>query len=254
MVTRSVLTSDTPARSALDKIAAELVRVHETAKGGIITTPVLFPSGAHVSIRIVLEEGPCLITDDGVAYAEADMMGAVDIFKRSAKAVAEDAGIRFNSYEIFEAKTNLEYAPGIIAIVADAARRSIQLTSERLARRIEADTRSRMLDRLMDAFGTSNVETDAIISGSSTHHWTVDALVRTAAAPIAVQFITPAPVSVSSSFMKLDDIRRLDDAPRTVGALSARTAFKADQLLILGRAARLIDVRSPLDDYKRLAA
>lgn len=241
-------------RTALDKIAGELVRVQESAKGGVIETPVLFPSGAHVTVRVILEAGSCLVTDDGAAYAEADMMGALDIFKRSARIVAEEAGIRFNSYEIFEAQTNIEYAPGIIAIVADAAREAIRITAERAAKRREADSRGRVIERLMEAFGSPNVSSDAIISGSSTHEWTVDALVQTPVRPIAVQFVTPSPVSVSSSFMKLDDIRRLETAPRTVGALSARTLFKADQLLILGRAAHLIDAKATLDDFKRLAA
>lgn len=237
----------------LDRIADALVHVRETPKGGTIVTPVLFPSGAHVSVRIVLESDHCLITDDGAAFAEADMMGAGDIFKRAGRTVAEEAGIRFNSYEIFEANASLETAPGIVAIIADAARRTIQITAERMAKRLFEETRVDVVDRLIDAFGPHSVRRDAPISGASTHGWTVDAFIDVGPG-VAVEVISPAPVSVSSSYMKLDDIRRLENAPRTVGALTSRRAFKADQLLILGRTARLIDARSPMDELRRLAA
>lgn len=241
-------------KSILDRIAADLVHVRETTKGGIITTPVLFPSGAHVTIRIILEEDRCLITDDGAAFAEADMMGALDIFKRSAKTVADELGIRFNSFEIFEAKANIDTAPGMIAIVADAARKAIHLTSEKLAKRLEAHNRDNVVDRLIEVFGAPKVTTNAIIAGASTHAWTVDALVTTGSSAVAVEIITPSPISVSSSYMKLDDIRRLESAPRTVGALSSRASFKPDQLLILGRAASLIDAKAKPDEFRRLAA
>lgn len=244
--------ADSP-KAVLDRIAETLVHVRESAKGGTIVTPVLFPSGSHVSVRIVLESGHCLITDDGAAFAEADMMGAGEIFKRAARLVAEEAGIKFNSYEIFEAHASLETAPGIVAIVADAARRTIQITSERLAKRLYEETRVDVVERLVDAFGPNSVRRDVPISGASTHAWMVDAFIE-AGPGIAVEVISPSPVSVSSSYMKLDDIRRLDRAPKTVGALTSRRSFKADQLLMLGRTARLIEAKSPLDELKRLAA
>ena len=253
MVIHATAMTETSPKAALDRIAAALVHVRETAKGGTIVTPVLFPSGAHVSVRVVLESDHCLITDDGAAFAEADMMGAVDIFKRAGRTVAEEAGIRFNSYEIFEAHASLETAPGIVAIIADAARRTIQITAERLAKRLYDETRVDVVDRLIDAFGPHSVRRDAAISGASTHDWSVDAFIDIGPGA-AVEVISPAPVSVSSSYMKLDDIRRLENAPRTVGALTSRRAFKADQLLILGRTAKLIEARSPMDELRRLVA
>lgn len=243
---------DSP-KAALDRIAAELVRVRESAKGGTIVTPVLFPSGSHVSVRVILEKDHCLITDDGAAFAEADMMGAGDIFKRAGRLVADEAGIKFNSFEIFEAHASLDTAPGIVAIVADAARRTIAITAERLAKRLYEETRVDVVGRLVDAFGHDRVRREAPISGASTHAWTIDAYIDVGPG-VAVEVISPAPVSVSSSYMKLDDIRRLENAPRTIGALTSRRAFKADQLLILGRAARLIDSKSSMDELRRIAA
>ena len=89
-----------PPKALIERIAGELVRVRATSSGGLISTPVLFPSGAHVSVRISADGGRCLITDDGAAYAEADMMGALPIFRRAARTVAAEAGIKFNDFEI----------------------------------------------------------------------------------------------------------------------------------------------------------
>ncbi|MBB4004445.1 hypothetical protein [Aurantimonas endophytica] len=220
----------------------------------MITTPVLFPSGAHVSVRISVEGGRCLITDDGAAYAEADMMGALPIFRRAANTVASEVGVRFNHFEIFEAEARPETAAGWVAIVADASRRAVAITAERLAKKLDAEMRVSIVDRLTDVFGVKNVFAEAAISGASTHAWKVDALVRTDHREIAIEVITPAPASVSSAYVKLDDIRRLDNAPRTVAALSSRSSFGSDQLLILNRAAKIIDLKADLSELRRLAA
>lgn len=241
-------------KEALDRIAMELVRVRSYGNGGVITTPVLFPSGAHVTVRVSFENDRCLVTDDGAAYAEADMMGALGIFRRSAKKVAEEAGIRFNSFEIFEAEATPLNIAGIVAIIADAAKRCIEVTSEKLARRLELDLRDSVIERLIEAFGATRVKVNAPISGASTHSWTVDALIDTEDRTVAVEIVSPSPISVSSCYMKLDDIRRLDEKPRTVAALSHRSRFGSDQLLILNRTAKLIDVNAGAVDFRRLAA
>lgn len=221
---------------------------------GLISTPVLFPSGTHVTVRVVLERSRCLITDDGAAFAEADMMGAIPTFRRAAREIANEFGIRFNNFEIFEADAALENAAGFIAIVADASRRAIERTAERIAERLNFEVKASVYDRLVDVFGVERVSEDVELSGASTHAWTVDALVRTERSEIVVALASPAPNSVSSTYIKLDDIRRLDGGPRTVAALTMRSSFKADQIAILGRTAKLIDIDAEPAEFRRLAA
>lgn len=160
----------------------------------------------------------------------------------------------FNDFEIFEADATPETAAGLIAIIADAARRSIELTAERLADRLHADTKASVYDLLVEAFGTEKVVSDVALSGASTQAWTIDALVKSERADIAVSVVNPSPASISSTYVKLDDIRRLDDAPRTVAALARRAAFKADQIAILNRTAKLIDLSATIPEFRRLAA
>ncbi|MBY3582198.1 hypothetical protein HJA77_13630 [Rhizobium bangladeshense] len=243
----------TPSNFA-DRIASELVHARRVARGIVVTTPVLFPSGAHVSILVTFTGDRCLVSDDGAAYAEADMMGAGDIFRRAARSIAEECGLRFNNFEIFETDARVDTLPGIIAIVADAAKRAIHVTADRLARKLDFDLKTSIVDRLIDAFGVKRVAVDASISGASTHSWTVDALVRTESVEVAIEAVSPSPISVSSAYMKLDDIRRLDHAPKTVAALKGKSSFGADQLLILGRTSRLIDVAADWRELERIAA
>ncbi|MEF2553653.1 hypothetical protein VQ042_20250 [Aurantimonas sp. A2-1-M11] len=107
---------------------------------------------------------------------------------------------------------------------------------------------------MVEAFGTENVTSDVALSGASTHAWTIDALVKSEQADIAVSVVGPTPASISSTYVKLDDIRRLEDAPRTVAALARRETFKADQITILNRTARLIDLSATIAEFRRLAA
>ncbi|NKM69198.1 hypothetical protein [Rhizobium laguerreae] len=238
----------------VERIANELVHARRVSRGIVVTTPVLFPSGAHVTVLISFTGDRCLVTDDGAAYSEADMMGAGDIFRRAARSIAEDAGLRFNNFEIFEADARVDTLPGMIAIVADAAKRSMHVTAERLARKIDFDLKTSIVDRLIDVFGAKRVTVDASISGASTHSWTVDALVSTDSNQIAIEAVSPAPISVSSAYMKLDDIRRLESAPRTVAALKGKSSFGADQLLILGRTSKLIDAKADWRELESIAA
>lgn len=254
VTTASLLTKTLTPSNFADKIVGELVQARRIDRGVVVTTPVLFPSGSHVSVLVSFSGDRCLVSDDGAAYAEADMMGAGEIFRRAARSIADETGLRFNNFEIFEADARLDILPGIIAIVADAAKRAVHVTAERLARKLDLDLKTSIVDKLIDAFGSAHVSVNAAISGASTHTWTVDALVRTEHAEIAIEAVSPSPISVSSAYMKLDDIRRLDSAPRTVAALKGRESFGADQLLILGRTSRLIDAKADWRELERIAA
>lgn len=240
--------------AVVDRIVRDLVRVKPTRRGAVINTPILFPSGSHVTISISLMGDNCFISDDGAAFAEADLMGAGEIFKRAARQVADDYSIKFNSFEFFEANARIDTAAGMIAIVADAAKRAVQITADRLARRVEMDFKAVVVDRLREVFGKDTVTPSVEMSGASTHAWTVDALVKSPSGLIAVEAVTPSPVSVSSAYVKLDDLRRLDGAPKTVAALKRKEAFGADQIMILSRTAHLIDASSGKSAFERLAA
>ncbi|MFG1317561.1 hypothetical protein [Xanthobacter autotrophicus] len=253
-----MVTELVPARLDLsaiaDRIASDLVRVRLTPNGVRLTTPVLFPSGAHVSL--VIHGGPShfIVTDDGAASYEAELMGASGIFLRAARDVSQKTGVRFNDHELFEIDAPADRLPGFIAIVADAARMAVEQSALKLAEHIETEARQSIADRLISIFGKLAVAHDAKIMGASQHTWKFDAAVNCGDRMVLFALTTPSANSVASSFVKLDDVRRLDPPPRNVAVLTKRAAFKPDQITILNRAAKLISADDPDADYRKLVA
>lgn len=235
-------------------IASELVRVRVAGPAVRLSAPVLFPSGAHVSL--VVHGGPdrYVVTDDGAATYEAELMGVSRTFPRIAREVAERAGVRFNDHEFFEAEAPVDRLPGIIAVVADTARTAVEQAAIALAERIEADTRQSITDRLVSIFGAGAVTHDAKVVGASQHTWKFDAAVTCHDSTVLFALTSPSANSVASAFVKMDDVRRLDTPPRNVAVLTKRAAFKPDQITILNRAAKLISVDDPDAEFRRLVA
>lgn len=237
-----------------DRVASDLVRVRLTQNGLRLTTPVLFPSGAHVSL--VVHGGPSryVVSDDGAASYEAELMGASGIFQRAARDVAQKTGVRFNDHELFEIDAPVDRLPGFIAIVADAARMAVEQSAVRLAEHIEKESRLSISERLISIFGKSAVTEGAEIAGASQHTWRFDAAIKCGDRKVLFALTSPSPNSVASSFLKLDDVRRLDPPPRNVAVLTKRDAFKPDQITILNRAAKLISADDPDADFRKLVA
>lgn len=238
-----------------DEAARALIKVRRgPGLDARVTLPVLYPSGACVGLRIGGGEMGFMVTDDGGACAEADMAGASEFFHRAARETAERCGVRFDGHEMFEIEAPPDALPGFMAIVADASRRAAQLVAERHAERLDRRMRTGLTDRLIRVFGEERVEIRPQVSGASTHAWPFDAAARFGQRTVLFAAVTPSAVSVSSAYLKLDDVRRLPEAPGTVAVLSRESLFRQDQRLILGRAARILEASSSDDEFRRAAA
>jgi len=237
-----------------DRISSDLVKVRLSQNGMRLTTPVLFPSGAHVTL--VIHGGPThyVVSDDGSASYEAELMGASGIFNRAAREVSQKTGVRFNDHELFEIDAPVDRLPGFVAIVADAARMAVEHSAIKLAEHIEAEARLTISDRLISIFGKSAVTPDVRVAGASEHRWKFDASVTSGDRTVLFALTSPSAMSVASSFLKLDDVRRLDPPPRSIALLTKRDDFKPDQITILNRAAKLIAAEAPDSEFRKLVA
>ena len=254
MVADSSLKKELSISEIATKVAKELSHVEIFDDGARIRTPVLMPSGRQISIRINAMEPKFLVSDDGVGYREAELMGAESNFRRYASIVSQQTGVQFNSFEFFELEAELDNLPGIVAIVADASRMAVQLTAEKLIENLGFEETVQIIEVLRHAFGTNRVNSDVEIRGASNETWHFDALVKADRKDIAVLRVKPSRNSVSSAYVKLDDVRRLDDAPVGVAALVRRPEFSPEQIILLNRASVIMDLNSPLRDWQRLAA
>lgn len=255
MVTVTDLKSPNPLAVIADDAARALVNVRPgPGADARIMLPVLYPSGGFVTLRIGGGPREFVITDDGAAAQEADMAGATEFFHRAAKEVAERTGVRFDGNALFEIEAPADNLPGFMAIVADASRRAAQLVAERHAERLDRRLKVGLAARLKEVFGDRHVDARPQVSGASTHAWPFDAAARVDGRTLLFTAVTPSAVSVSSAYLKLDDVRRLVDAPRTVAVLTRPSAFREDQRLILGRAAMIVEASASNDAFRQLAA
>ncbi|WP_342152379.1 hypothetical protein [Methylorubrum sp. SB2] len=255
MVAHPDLTHSAPLSAIADKAARALIQVRRgPGLDARVTLPVLYPSGSCVGLRIGGGGKGFMITDDGGACAEADMAGASEFFHRAARETAERCGVRFDGHEMFEIEAPSEALPGFMAIVADASRRAAQLVAERQAERLDRRFRTGLADRLISVFGSDRVDIRPQVSGASTHAWLFDAAARLGERTVLFAAVTPSAVSVSSAYLKLDDVARLPGAPDTVAVLSRHSLFRQDQRLILGRTARIIDATASDEAFRRIAA
>lgn len=255
MVTVANLKSPSPLSAIADEAARALISVRPgPGADARVMLPVLYPSGSFVTLRIGGGPREFVITDDGSAAQEADMAGATEFFHRAAKEVAERTGVKFDGNALFEIEAPADNLPGFMAIVADASRRAAQLVAERHAERLDRRLKVGLAARLKEVFGEALIDVRPQVSGASTHAWPFDAAARLAGRTLLFAAVTPSAVSVSSAYLKLDDVKRLGDGPRTVAVLTRPAAFREDQRLILGRAALLVDASASNDAFRLLAA
>lgn len=254
MVTASFLTRevDSP-RSEIDLIAQGLVRVRERGASPLIQTPVLYPSGRMVGIRLLGGPDRYTITDDGGAMAEAEMIGAEDLCREEARKIAERYQLRFNRWELFEAEAPASLLSSFIAIVANASAETMLRTTDALTKRIERAKREQLAERLERIFGTRRVDKHPLVHGSSTKEWRFEAAVAMPAGQRALfALVTPAPASVAWGYAKIDDVSRVEGAPLISAVTEGRLA--PEDRALIGRAARHVFSVNDTDDVLRSAA
>ncbi|WP_342151106.1 hypothetical protein [Methylorubrum sp. SB2] len=240
---------------AVREAAARLSRVRGFEGGARLTVPVLYPSGAMVSVTVSGGPDRFLVTDGGGAAREAETMGAAASFARQGRRAADRLGIRLDdNLELFEADATGETLPGLIALVAEASRLAAQLTSDQLAERLDREASGTLARRLSALFGEAFERDRHEIVGASSRAWRFDALVRGRDGLMAFNAVTPAATSVASAYLKFDDVRRIENAPTPVAVLIRREAFSNESLVMLGRTARIFDAAEPDSELLRLAA
>ncbi|MCJ2034535.1 hypothetical protein [Methylobacterium sp. J-068] len=254
MVAASFLMPEHPAnRSLASEIAQKLVRVRVGEADTTIVTPVLYPGGRMVSVRLLGGPDRFTVTDDGGGMSEAEMVGAEDLYRDEARKVAERYQLRFNRWELFEIDAPLDRLPGFIAIVANAAAEAMLRTTDALTKRLERHKREALADRLERIFGSKQVEKRPVIHGSSTKEWRFEAAVNQINGRRSLfTLITPAPGSVAWGYAKMDDVSRIESAPLITAVIDGRLA--ADDRVLIGRAARRLLSVDDADDAFRVAA
>lgn len=242
-----------PARNdVIETAARSLVHIADSHQGKTITLPIFYPSGTAVSIEVVNAGDHFVVTDDGLAYRELELVGAERLFKRNAEVVATQFGVTAGRRSLYHV-ASIEQLVGSMADVGAASAQIVYRIFERLAQRHDTAIAERLYGRLVDLFGENHVLADATISGASNHKWSVSALVHVDGKQIAFEAVSNHHSSVYSSATMFHDIALLEKKPTPIAVVENKSAM-GEYIGILSQAANVIEADAPDSVLVKLAA
>jgi hypothetical protein len=240
-------------REIVEEVARTIVAAEHRAGGSFIRTPLLYPSGATVVVRIEDGSDRFFVSDIGLGYQEAEMMGAGSMYGKNAHTIAEVAGVRFDNQAFFVMEASREQLAGAVVTIANCSQEASVRAADALAEKTFEDNKARLYERLVKVFNSKIVSKNVEVIGSSNQMWRVAALVSVPhARPTIFEPVTKHPNSVAHASMKFGDIALREDAPQRVAVVRKQAEF-GTLLTVLARSANVIEDDAPNDRIIQLA-
>lgn len=232
------------------EVAAALSYPKISNEGSLVVTPLLYPGGARTVVRLLDAEGGYLVSDYGAGRREAELMGGHRVFTRIARDTAARYQVRFDSDMFFDLEVPREALVAAVIAVANASKVAVDATAEALSERRANDQKTLMWEKLDTAFG-GGVEKQASVRGA-TASWDFDARIATPTGEIVFDLVRPFPSSVHAAVAKFLDLQDVGAAaPRRFAVISDMK--ETPHLALLGRTARIIDLKSRASQFKQVA-
>lgn len=241
---------------SINAIAEEVARALSYARcgndGTMIVTPLMYPGGSRVVLRLQESEDGYFISDMGAGRRESDLMGGGRaIYSKMARASAERFGVRFDSDMIFDVEVPYEAIVVAAIAVANASKEAVDQTAERLSEHRAADQRDKLWSRLEAAFPGAFVMREAAFQGASSS-WRFDAIIESGSHRSIFDLVSPHPASVHAAVSKFLDVKDLGfSAPNRVAV--TLDGEHTPHLPLLGRTAKIIQLSSAVDTFKAAA-
>jgi hypothetical protein len=237
----------------VDSVAREIVSTRHRHDGSFISTPLLYPSGSTVVVKISEQAERYFVTDMGLGYQEADLMGAGNIYSRQARIIAGTAGVGFDSQAFFIVEATGDQLPSAVVTVANCSQEAVSMAAFRLAERRNVDETEKLYERLVGVFTRPRVTKDAEIAGASTTKWPVTALVKPETGRMTVfEPVRNHHVSITNASAKFHDLKELEQPPNRIAVVHRKSEF-GTWLGVLTQAASVIDGDVPDEIYIQLA-
>jgi len=240
-------------REAIDQVARDLVTADHRSGFSFIKTPLRYPGGASVVIRVGDSYPNYFVTDFGAGYDEAEMMGGSAVYSRNAPAIAESAGIGFDQHSFFVIKASRDQLPGAVVTVANCSQEAVGLTALRLAERRFGDDTEVLYRRLVSVFPRDRVAKDAEVVGRSNTKWHVATIVLGDSEQTIFEPVSNHHSSVFAATTKFNDISKIGNAPRRVAVVRKKAELNTF-LAVLSENADVIEQDVPNDTLLRLAS
>lgn len=250
MSTLGFMISATDQMSTLaDKIARSLAYAQERNGQYQIVTPLLYPGGGCVVIRIAQSETGYFVSDYGSAKREADLIGGHRIFTRLAREQAKKHGVSFDSDQVFDIEVPDYALVTAVIAVANASKAAVDMTQSALTEQKAEQQKDILLRRIFSTFNRSDIEVDGEYSGRS-ENWRFDAIVQVST-PILFQTVTTHANSVNSAISRFLDVKDAGDDLTVRVAVPAKLK-STPHLSLLARTARVLPSDAPDDAFSNL--
>ena len=246
--------------AVIESVARELVKIDHRRDGTFISTPLIYPSGVNVLVRIdEVGTDQYFVSDYGLGYSESDMMGATLQFKHHAPQIAANAGIGFDNQSLFVARVGRDQLAGASAAIANCTLEAVSLAALRLSEKKFSDETEVPYRRLVSIFSKNCVAKNVEVTGASQTIWRVSNVVRaqstarTEDRETIFEPVTMHHTSIATAVTKFHDIARLDRPPRRVAVVRKKAEF-GTYLSVLSQAADVVGRDVSDSTLKRLAA
>ena len=231
--------------------ASRLVSCRGVGESSYVTTPLIYPSGSYIVVRVDRHGNDFFVTDFGMGFEEASECGAERTFRKISKSVAERIGVQFDGHTFFEVEVTEGQLSGAISAIANASLEAVTLTYMKTADQAHRDENAMLHDRLVSLFTAKFVARDVEILGGSNTKWHVSSLVSIEGTMTAFEAVSKHHISVVSTAAKFGDIARSDPAPARVAVVNSKQAL-GTWLGVLTPTASVVENTSPDSIIRRI--
>jgi acyl-coenzyme A thioesterase PaaI-like protein len=197
-----------------EAVARSLTYSRLRGSSAFIGTPLLYPNGVGVVVRVDQDEARgFLVSDDGYAASIAETLGSLHIFNRLAATVAQRAGVQFEKRTMFVPHVRRDGVVGAVASIANASARAAERTALAVEQQRIKQSRELFDERLRQAFG-GRIVFDVVYRGATGREWDFDAaLEENGRVARLFALVGPAFSAVAAANLKLTDARTVAEPP-----------------------------------------
>jgi hypothetical protein len=241
--------------SDLDRAVAEaigqLVLVNRWGEAVNVTLPLFYPGGSAVCLSITQTRFGYTISDNALAYREADLIGATTYFSKNVASATEGIAV-WNDTRALLSEAAPEALSAAMADVAAASSRLAWKISHKATKKGQAEIADYLFQRLRAVFGKARVEREITLPGPSTKKWDIDAVVHLDGREAIFQAVANHHMSVYPAAAMFHDFSLSDTPPARVAVVKDKVVMGAF-FNILSQSGHVIEERQEDGVYERAA-
>jgi len=240
-------------KEVAESAAAALLSVRHWSDSSFITLPLIYPSGASVTVKLSPVKDGLRVSDGGLAYREIERFGAQRSFPQVVRKHIEGRELSADRRSVYADVPPHE----VEATICDVGITSLQVAEQIVAKAAEVhaeDIADALEQRLVEVFGVDQVKSNVEIVGSSSTSWKVSAINRMEGCLAVFQAVSVTPMSIFRTSAAFHDLALLDQPPNLIAVVESKEKLGAKNLGILHQAGRVIEFRDSIETYRLAAA